>query len=373
MSAMKVRRNQVHAWRLRRQFVDPRTDADAVGVIGRICGVQAQVASAAELAVRLRQSSPDGGGVQRGLADGALIKTWAMRGTLHALRPAQAAAFLAMIASARTWEKGAWQRASGTTPDQIQALVEAVSQLLDGACLTREELVTRLAADRRFSAMEENLRSGWGSMLKPIAWQGALCHGPSQGNRVTFTRPDTAVPDWPGIPDPDEAAPVAIAAYLGAYGPSTPETFDAWLTRGYLKKSALRGWFAALSDQLTEVDVEGQTAYLLSEHADDLANTIPSTSVRLLGPFDQYVLGPGTNDPHLLAPEHRAKVSKAAGWISPIVVVGGRIAGAWEQADDRVRVSLFPGSPEPTTEAIEAELEHVARAHGRDRLTLRLG
>jgi hypothetical protein len=72
--------------------------------------------------------------------------------------------------------------------------------------------------------------------------------------------------------------PAVIAAYLGAYGPSTPETFDAWLTRGYLKKSTLRGWFAALGDQLTEIDVDGQVGYLLTEHADDLASTSRSTS-----------------------------------------------------------------------------------------------
>jgi len=368
---MQISRDQVHAWRLRRQFVDPRTDADAVDVVSRLCGVQAQVASAAELAVKLRQSSPDEDAIERGLAGGTLIKTWAMRGTLHVLRPSEAASCLALIASARTWEKGAWQRVTGTTPAQIQALVEVVSELLDGAYLTRDELVTKLAADKRFAPMEENLRSGWGSMLKPIAWQGALCHGPSQGNRVTFTRPDTAVPDWPGLPHPDQAAPVAITAYLGAYGPATPETFDAWLTRGSVKKPALRAWFAAMGDELTEVDVEGQSAYLLTEHADDLAGATPGTSVRLLGPFDQYVLGPGTNDPQLLAPEHRARVSKAAGWISPIVVVGGRIAGVWELADDEVQVSLFPTSAELSKKALEAEIKHVARAHGRDRLTLR--
>jgi hypothetical protein len=367
---MQVSRDQVHAWRLRRQFVDPRTDADAVDVVSRLCGVQAQVSSAAELAVKLRQSSPDEDAIERGLAGGTLIKTWAMRGTLHVLRPSEAAACLALIASARTWEKGAWQRVTGTTPAQIQALVEAVSELLDGACLTRDELVSKLAADKRFAPLEESLRSGWGSMLKPIAWQGALCHGPGKGNRVTFTRPDTAVPDWPGIPDPDEAASVAIAAYLGAYGPATPETFDAWLTRGSVKKSTLRGWFASMGDQLTEVDVEGQAAYLLAEHADDLAGTTPGTSVHLLGPFDQYVLGPGTNDPHLLAPEHRAKVSKAAGWIAPIVVVGGRIAGVWELADEEVQVSLFPGSAKTPQKGLEAAVQEVARAYGRDRLRL---
>jgi len=369
---VKVSWDQAHAWRMRRQFVDPRGNADAVHIIGRLCGVQAQVASSAELAVRVRQAKPDAAAVERGIADRALVKTWAMRGTLHLLRSSEAACFLSLIASARTWERPSWQRTFGATPKEVEALVEVVSELLDDTVLTRDELVTEIVAKKEFAKMEEQLRSGWGALLKPLAWQGALCHGPSQGNKVTFTRPNTLIPEWKGLPDSAEAAPVVIAAYLGAYGPSTPEVFDAWLSRSVLKRTTVRGWFAAMGNQLTKVDVEGEDAYILSEHADDLARAKASTSVRLLGAFDQYVLGPGTKDPQILPTEHRAKVSKAAGWISPIVVVGGRITGVWELSDDQVSVSFFPGAPKAPSKDLEAEVAHVGRASGRDRLTLRL-
>ena len=59
-------------------------------VVRRLCGVQAQVASSAELAVRLRSEAVGAGDVGRALADGDLIKTWAMRGTLHLLTPEDA-------------------------------------------------------------------------------------------------------------------------------------------------------------------------------------------------------------------------------------------------------------------------------------------
>ncbi len=42
---------QVLAWRLKRQFVDPADGPDAVSVVRRLTGVQAQVASSAGLAV----------------------------------------------------------------------------------------------------------------------------------------------------------------------------------------------------------------------------------------------------------------------------------------------------------------------------------
>jgi hypothetical protein len=368
---MRVSWEQAHAWRLQRQFLDPRGSADSEQVIGRLCGVQAQVASSAELAVRVRQAAPQSGALERAIGDGSLVKTWAMRGTLHLLPTTDAAAFLSLIASARTWEKGAWQRVYGATPQQVAALVEVVPEILAETALTREQLVSRIVARKEFAAMEKHLRSGWGTLLKPLAWQGALCHGPSQGSKVTFTRPD-ALPGWKGVPEPDDAAPTAIAAYLGAYGPATPEVFDAWLSRSSLSKRVLRGWFAAMGDRLTTVEVGGQDAYILSEHADDLAAAEPSRSVRLLGGFDQYVLGPGTNDRQLLAAEHRDKVSKAAGWISPIVVSGGRITGVWELDGDEVVVSVFPGEDTPSTAEMEAEVAHVARATGKPELGLRL-
>jgi hypothetical protein len=368
---MKVSGEQVHAWRLRRQFLDPRGSADAVKVIGRLCGVQAQVASSAELAVRIRQATPETGAVERAIAGGSLVKTWAMRGTLHLLPTADAAAFLSLIAAARTWEKGAWQRVYGATPQQVAALVEVVPEILADTALTRDELVTRIVARKEFAAMEEHLRSGWGTLLKPLAWQGALCHGPSHGSKVTFTRPDT-LPGWKGLPEPDQAAPAAIAAYLGAYGPAAPAAFDAWLSRGSLRKGVLRGWSAAMGDRLTTADVDGHDAYVLAEHADDLAATKPSRSIRLLAGFDQYVLGPGTNDRQLLPAEHRDKVSKAAGWISPIVVVGGRITGVWELDGGAVSLSLFPGAEMPSTAELEAEVAHLARATGKDDLGVRL-
>lgn len=360
---MRVSWEQVFAWRMRRQFVDPRGDAGTVDVVARLGGVQAQVTSAAETAVAVRQLAREPGGVVRALGAGELVKTWAMRGTLHALTPGTAAAMLSLMASARTWEKPSWQKAFGASPEEIADLVKAVAEILDGAVLTREELVSALVAERRFQPMEAELRSGWGAVLKPLAWQGALCHGPAQGNSITFTNPASLIPDWPGIPEPDTAAPEAIATYLGAYGPGTPEAFDAWLTRGSLRKTTVRRWFSELGDRLTEVRLDDRTGYVLTEHAEELAAIEPAHSVRLLGSFDQYVLGPGTNDTALLPGDHRAKISRTAGWISPLVLVDGRIAGTWEIDNGDLVVSMFDNAPVPEA-GVEAEVPHIVRATG---------
>ncbi|WP_245677015.1 winged helix DNA-binding domain-containing protein [Nocardia acidivorans] len=366
---MRVSWDQVFAWRMGRQFIESRGGADAVAVVERLAGVQTQVTSAAETAVALRSAKGKPGAVVEALGERKLLKTWAMRGTLHALTPDIAAGVLSLMGSARTWEKPSWTKTFGATPQDVEALVEAVGEILDGAVLTRDQLVSAIVAEPRFHPLEEQLRSGWGAVLKPLAWQGALCHGPADGTSVTFASPAHLIPGWRGLPEPEAAAPQVISAYLGAYGPATPETFDAWLSRGSIRKPTLRQWFSDLGDRLTEVEVEGRKGFILTKHADELAATEPAHSVRLLGAFDQYVLGPGTGDTALLSAEHRAKVSRTAGWISPLVLLDGRIVGTWEVVDTDLIVTMFDNAPAPLPE-LQAEAAHVARAMNTAPLTV---
>ncbi|MEJ2887005.1 winged helix DNA-binding domain-containing protein [Actinomycetospora aeridis] len=338
---MKLAPAEVRRFRLRRQFVAEHDGSDPVAVARRLLGVQAQVPSAAAQAVAVRTpaGTADDGTVDAALAAGTLVRTWAARGTLHLLDADQAPSLLALLAAARSWDKGSWQKEFATAA-QMTALEAAVVEVLAGdAVLTREELTAALVAHSGEEGLAEAITSGWGTVLKPLAWQGLICHGPPAGGRVTFTRPP-----WPGLPDPDEAARSVVPAFLAAHGPATPTAFDAWLLRGMTPKARLRRWFAELVDDgtLTEVTVDGETRHARTEDLDDLASAGP-IGVRLLGPFDPYVLGAGTADPDLVPPAHRKEVSRAAGWIAPVVVDDGRVVGTWSADDDRLAVTPFDG------------------------------
>jgi hypothetical protein len=351
---------------MRRQLLDPPGTLDVVAITRRLSGVQAQVSSSAELAIALRQRAPLRGAVDEALGEGRLMRSWAMRGTLHLLAPDDASAYLVLIGAARTWERPAWRRALGITEADMAALVEAVPAALDGRVLDREELIEEIAARTGSRHLEVQLRSGWGAVLKPLAWMGLLCNGPSRGGRVTFTRPDTWLPGWRGMPELEQAARIVIPAYLRAHGPATVKAFDAWLMRGASRTRDLRRWFAAVEDLLVEVDVGGERCLALTEDLDELVDAAPSDSVRLLAGFDQYLLGPGTGDPHILAPARRKAVSKAAGWIAPVVIKGGRVAGCWELDGDTLAVRLFPEAGEVSPDALAAEAVHVGDFLGRE-------
>jgi winged helix DNA-binding protein len=363
--ALRITWRQALAWRSERHLLDPVGDLPVERVVERLCGVQAQVASSAELAVRVRRGASRPREVADALADGRLVKTWAMRGTLHLLDPATGGAFLSLIASGRSWERPSWQRYFGVTPAQLERLRDAAREALDGRCLTREELIAEVTATRGLRHVGEALRSGWGTLLKPLAWQGDLCHGPSRGARVTFMRPEAASPRWAGVGDPDEAAPAAILAYFGAYAPATVEAFGNWLAGGWFGKRKLRAWVGALGDRLAEVEVDGDRAYVPAEDVEALAATRPTRTLRLLPGFDQYVLGPGTGDPHVVPPSRRVDVSRQSGWIAPVVVMGGVVRGTWKLDGDEVRIDWFSEAGRCPRTALEVEVARLGAIVGR--------
>ncbi len=362
----RVTWRQALAWRMSRQLLDPVSDRTVVEVVRRLCGVQAQVASSAELCVRVRRKSSKPGDIARALRDGRVIKTWAMRGTLHLLATDDAGAYLALLAAGRSWERPSWERYFGMTARHWDLFRAAVREALDGRLLTREELGAAVSATRGLGHLGEELRSGWGTLLKPLAWQGDLCFGPSRGNRVTFMRPEDASSRWTGVLDPELAAPIVIAGYFGAYGPATLTNFRSWLSRGRIHVRQLRTWLAAVGDRLKEVEVEGERAYILAEHLDELASAKPTSAVRLLPGFDQYVLGPGTEDGHVVPARRRRAVSKQSGWIAPVVVGGGVVKGTWEVAEDRVLVAWFKESGAIQRAALQAEAGRLSTILGRE-------
>jgi hypothetical protein len=367
VTAARLTWNQALAWRLRRQYLEAPAQS-AIDVVRRLCGVQAQVASAAEMAVAVRLAPQRPGALARAMEDRSVIKTWAMRGTLHLLPADVAGAYLALIGSLKTWQRPSWQKAF-ISAGQVETLAEIAGEALEGRTLSREDLVSELQARTHDDRLAEHLRSGWAAVLKPLAWRGVLCQGLGEGNRVTFTSPRTWSPIWGGIPDLDEAARTAIPAYLGAYGPASMDAFNAWLTRGASSKRALRDWFTAAGNLLATVEVDGDMAFARSEDVDDMLETKESETVRLLPAFDQYVLGPGTGDRHVIPPAHRPDVSRAAGWIAPVLVVGGRVMGTFETRESTLEITVFEDSPPFPAASLEAETERLSNVMGK-RLTL---
>ncbi len=89
---------------------------------------------------------------------------------------------------------------------------------------------------------------------------------------------------------------------------------------------------------------------------EDLAATSPTTAIRLLPGYDQWVLGPGTADPHIVPPGARALVSRQAN----IVIVGGVVSGTWALTHDHVAVDWFAEGRAPAGNGFADEVARLA-------------
>jgi len=142
-AALIVSPSQVAAFRLRRQYLLRRGPRSALASVVRdVCGVQAQVMSAARIALWARIAGLADEDIDRALeADRSLVRTWAVRGTVHILASEDLPLYIAVIKETihRTFE--AWLVRQGLHVSQIRALNEAIVEALSRGPCTRDEIV----------------------------------------------------------------------------------------------------------------------------------------------------------------------------------------------------------------------------------------
>lgn len=357
---ISLTRSQALAWRMRRQLLDPVGTESVAGVVHRLCAIPAQLDAAAELAVRARRERSRAGEVTRALAEGQIIKTFAFRGATHLMTPADGGAYLALRGASRRWEHPSWQSFYGLTPSDWPPFREAVREALADGPITWDELGAAVTARPKFRHLGFAFADRSGTLLKPLAWQGDMSFGLPREGRPTFQRLDRN-PRWKGLSDVDDAGPRAVEAYFRAYGPTTPDHVQYWLGAGLgAGRKRIRSWIAGLGERLAVVDIEGEAVHVVREDLDELAATPATAAVRLLPRYDQWVLGPGTADAHIVPPARRQLVSRGAN----ILVVGGVVSGTWSLTDNQVVTTWFVEAGPPARGALEEEVARIATILG---------
>jgi hypothetical protein len=324
-------------WRLGRQLLDRSTSVSVVDVVGRLGAVPAWPNLTAELAVGARRVNGRSGDVARALGSAELVKAFVFRGATHYLTPRDAGDYLTLRASTRMWELPSWVSYYGLAPGDWPRFREYVRNALAKRPLTRTELAAALGRSSRYRHLRSHVLDGNDTLLKPLTWQGDMGLGPPRDGEVTFLRLD-AVPGWGGIPDVGDAGPRVIQAFLRTFGPATPGQVGEWLGPGLgVKRKLIAGWLDGLADRLATVAIEGERALVLREDLEELEASRASTAVRLLPGRDPWVMGPGTDDPHVVPPARREPVSRSAN----LVVARGVVAGTWTIRDERLSVTWF--------------------------------
>jgi uncharacterized protein YcaQ len=295
-----------------------------------VCGLHAQVLSSAGLSLwaRVNQFTPEA--LQRALwGKGSLVKTWAMRGTLHLLPRTELPLYFAALSTYTHFLKQAWVKYFGVTRADLAEVIQAVAEALPGKTLSREELASEIVRRTGSKKHATLLRQSWGVILKPAAFRGHLCFAESDGQRVRFTHPG-----FMKLRPAPQALREVAQRYLSAYGPATRQDLATWW-----------GESAAQAESLLEsldtvmVDVDGSRAFMLKRDVRASLRAIPSGAVRLLPPFDPYVVGAPRRG-GLFPAAQKPRIFRGQGWISATLVVDGRIEGIWRQDRQGRKLSL---------------------------------
>lgn len=348
--------------RLRSQRLDARSLTDVADIVRCIAAVQAQDSVAELLAVRVRAEGVTANDVEEARAKKrSVVRTWAMRGTLHLLPSEDVRWILRLIGPTMVRKFRRRHQELGLTPQVYDRAMEVMTQALgEHGALTRRQIAERWA--------EHGLPSegqGVPHLLCRASLEGLICFGQTVGGQATHVLPDSWLDDGYDVADP--GAELA-RRYVSAYAPTTPEDYGAW---SGLPVKEVRSAFDAIADELLKVDVEGTPMWMPRTHAGllDEAMSDEGPAIKMLGGFDPYLLGYRTRDLGV-EPELLKQVHPGGGIIRPIILADGRAVATWARKRSgrklTITVNPFESLSAEVRAGIDGEVEDIGRFLGVD-------
>ncbi|MEK7727616.1 MAG: winged helix DNA-binding domain-containing protein [candidate division KSB1 bacterium] len=317
--------SQVAAFRLQRHHLCDKQPASLITLCRNVCGVQAQVMSAAEMAWWARNHKLTRAAIQNALwQERALIKTYALRGTLHILTAEDLPLFISALKSSHVARMHQIFMRLGLTAKEIEGMQHSAFAALRDGPLSQSELTARVKTQVG-KKMREAMAKFW-NVFRPLFASGLICYGPSHGQEVTFVRVESWLPHFKEVPAA-EARAILLRRYLHAYGPATPQDFSRWTGLPMLE---VKPAFVALAEELIELETPQAKAFLLRADEETLrARQLRAPQVRLLPSFDVFMLG-HVDKSHLVVEKNYKRVYRNQGWLSHVVLFEGRVIGVWQ-------------------------------------------
>ena len=359
---------QAIGWHMRRHRLDRRAQReDMLRVATEHGGLHAQVMSSAELIASCRVAGLREGDVTRTLwQERRLVKTWAMRHTLHLIPATDYWEWIAVAGSLPSLVNPSWIRRLQLSDDELAAVLAAVGKALSRRPLSRSELVLEVARLTGSARVEKLLQESWGiNLLKPACMRGMLCFAEGEGARSRFVHPSVYLRRRKPARSANGLRNIA-RRFFTTSGPATAREFSRWLC---LDSARTKETIAGLAGELELVEVEGQAAWMIAADVAEAKNALPERTVRLLPSFDPYVFGAFSHSERYLRGGAHTDIYKGSAWYAPVLFAEGAFAGVWsmKKSTERLSVSIEPfrAAPRWLRNGAEAEAALMAQSMGR--------
>ena len=356
--------SQVSAFRLTRHHFVDRGPAPLATVTRDVCGIQAQVMSAAHMALWARMHHLTRRDLHSALwKSRTLVKTSCMRGTLHLLAAPDLPLYISALRSSRIRAMRKIQARDGRVSEKEgDAVMHAVAETLHSGPMTRGDLTERILSLNILGKKAKKwFELGWWGVVRQAIVEGLICYGPDRGPEVTFVRVDQWLPKQKQLGE-QQAKQLLLRRYLRAYGPATPRDFAKWTG---MSMPEVRPIWESVRGELLEVSIEDSKGWLLREDCKQLSKCdLGEPVLRLLPNFDPYMLA-HVQKHHLVDRPYYKRVYRNAGWISPVVLLDGKSIGTWSLThrgkDSYLNVQLFAKTAKIFRARIEQEAASLAR------------
>ncbi len=315
-------------------------------VVAWLGAMQGQDYAGTKWAFGLRLPGSTEAMIEQAIADQLILRTWALRGTLHYVAPADIHWIVGLIAPRQIAGNALRYRQLELDEPTLNRGVELIGRALqDGHHLTRDEVFAALESQGISTAGQRGFYLLQRAGLERLIYQGEM-----RRNVTTFLLLGEGSP----LPK-DEALARLASRYFLSHGPATLNDFTHW--SGLLISEARAG-LEAVKSQLVEQMMDGQSYWMSLDSPRQ-----PERRLFLLPGFDEYVLGYRDRSA-VLEPQFADAICPGGnGMFMSTIVIDGRIVGTWKRTLKKKTVEIAVEPFRPLSAEEETWLREAAHQY----------
>ncbi len=317
--------------RLHNQGIQPPRFATPQAAVAWLGAMQGQDYAGVKWSIGLRVPGSTDARIEQAFAEKQLVRTWALRGTLHVLAAEDLRWLLALLrARVLAWMRGRLRELELDEKTLIRSSDLIAAALRDGAALNRNELFAMLDEHGLVTAGQRGVY-----MLNVASFEGLICQIGATRNSPIFCAIDATIPTGKTLTR-EEALVELAGRYFTSHGPTTVQDFAWWAG---LTVTDARIGLAGVQDQLANIEI-GRKEYWWAES--EKATGEAPQPIHLLPGFDEYLLGYGDRNP-VLDPQYANRIVPGGnGVFYPTVIHQGQVIGTWKRVHKKAGVTITP-------------------------------
>lgn len=338
--------DQIGNLRLRSQQVTHPTFTQPEQVVAWMGAMQGQGYAGIKWSVGLRMLDMTDADIERALAERRIVRTWALRGTLHVVAAEDLHWISQIVAERVVRSSAARYRELEITDDVVSCANAVLERAVAQQSQSRDALFEALNAAGIATTGQRGVH-----LLHRATFAGILCQSTTVNHQSLFYA-QTLLDHHKRPVTMEEALAKLAERYFLSHSPATLADFCRWAGIGM--REARQAVAAGTFDHETQHH-DGRD--FIVTH---MQSAPPMTA--LLSDFDEFILGYENRNDVLHDPSHFLRIVPGGnGVFYPTVVVDGRVIGTWKRVMKRDRMIVQVNAFVPFTPEMQEQVLPAAR------------